>query len=355
MAHFAKYQATALGNMLGHYKRLATARGFERENVDPERSWQNYDLRERADQLGFVRDRIEGLHLKRRPRKDAVRVVDCVVTMPRDYHGDQRVFFEAVADTLDEMFGSENAVGAWVHLDEATPHLHYSFVPVTEDGRLSAKSILTRSFLNSFHPRLERGVAARLGTERVGLTLSPEEHGRRQLNHLSQREYIDAQRALDEINEQVEQANRRLESVQADLAPVQEEARRLSQDVLRAQREHRLLQAKRGRALAEERRAREEYEVARERNEDARMRNEDARDRLVAAQELVMGWLGSLLELPRKVYDRLSTWSQDMAFVTYRLPVTDPPATAHGALEQARRANERGGGQPRRGGRGRRL
>ena len=68
-----------------------------------------------------------------------------------------------------------------------------------------------------------------------------------------------------------------------------------------------------------------------------------------------MGWLGSLLELPRKVYDRLSTWSQDMAFVTYRLPVTDPPATAHGALEQARRANERGGGQPRRGGRGRRL
>lgn len=341
MAHFAKYQASALGNMLGHYKRLATARGFERENVDPERSWQNYDLRKRDNQVEFVRERIEGLRLKRRPRKDAVRVVDCVVTMPRDYHGDQRVFFEAVADTLDEVFGSENAVGAWVHLDEAQPHMHYSFVPVTEDGRLSAKSILTRSFLNSFHPRLERGVAARLGTERVGLTLSPEEHGRRQLNHLSQREYVDAQRALDEINEQVEQAERRLESVQADLAPVQEEARRLSHQLFVAQVEHRAL--------------RERERKARERNEVARMRNEDARDRLFAAQELVMDLLGSLLEIPRRVHERLSAWSQDMAFVAYRLPVTDPPATAHDTLEQARRANERGVGQPRRGGRGRRL
>lgn len=310
MAHFAKYQATALGNMLGHYKRLATARGFERENVDPERSWQNYDLRERADQLGFVHERIEGLRLKRRPRKDAVRVVDCVVTMPRDYHGDQRVFFEAVADTLDEVFGSENAVGAWVHLDEATPHLHYSFVPVTEDGRLSAKSILTRSFLNSFHPRLERGVSERLGTERVGLTLSPEEHGRRQLNHLSQQEYVDAQRALDEVREQVEQEQRRLESV-------------------RRERE-----AAESRNLALEQQVRELGEGVR----GLRARRAAARERI---ESLLESMRDELLEVP----DIVTEWTMSLARSIYA-QVDRTVDSALGTLGAARRAMQGQQGQP---------
>ncbi len=31
---------------------------------------------------------------------------------------------------------------ATVHLDEKTPHIHFGFVPLTEDGRLSAKEVI---------------------------------------------------------------------------------------------------------------------------------------------------------------------------------------------------------------------
>ena len=33
-------------------------------------------------------------------------------------------------------------VSAMVHMDEKTPHMHLSFVPITQDGRLCAKEIL---------------------------------------------------------------------------------------------------------------------------------------------------------------------------------------------------------------------
>lgn len=124
MAHIEKYQSSALGNMLGHYERRAELEhGYERENIDPERTHLNYNLCERPDQLGFVDERIAALDLKRAPRKDAVRMVDTVVTLPAAYHSDTREFMEAVKDTLDGIFGAENCVGAYVHMDEKTPHI----------------------------------------------------------------------------------------------------------------------------------------------------------------------------------------------------------------------------------------
>ena len=38
----------------------------------------------------------------------------------------------------------ENIVRFTLHMDERTPHIHWVFVPITEDGRLSAKEILSR-------------------------------------------------------------------------------------------------------------------------------------------------------------------------------------------------------------------
>ena len=36
----------------------------------------------------------------------------------------------------------ETIISAVVHMDEKTPHMHLSFVPLTADGRLSAKEIV---------------------------------------------------------------------------------------------------------------------------------------------------------------------------------------------------------------------
>lgn len=197
MAHIEKYQASALGNMLGHYERRAELEhGYERENIDPERTHLNYNLCERSNPLGFVDERIGELDLKRAPRKDAVRMVDTVVTLPQSYTGDVQAFMGAVKETLDGIFGDENCVGAWVHMDETTPHMHYASVPVTEDGRLSAKSLLNRTFMRQFHDRLESGVCERLGIERAGLTLTNEEREQRAGKYVSLPEYKAAQDAV---------------------------------------------------------------------------------------------------------------------------------------------------------------
>lgn len=246
MAHIEKFQASAMGNMLGHYERRAELEhGYERENIDSTRTNLNFNLCTRPDPLGFVDERIAALDLKRAPRKDAVRMIDTVVTLPAAYHGDTREFMAAVKETLDGIFGAENCAGAYVHMDEKTPHMHYASVPVTQDGRLSAKSLLNRTFMRRFHDRLEAGVCERLGIERAGLTLTDEEREQRAGKYVDLPEYkavqdavrrkeqrsmelnneiadkegdlIELDSQLEDVRLDIDAATERLESVQADL------------------------------------------------------------------------------------------------------------------------------------------
>ena len=68
--------------------------------------------------------------------------------------------------------GEENIISAVVHMDEKTPHMHLSFVPITKDGRLSAKEIIGNKkklcewqdkyfeHMSLNYPDMERGKAA---------------------------------------------------------------------------------------------------------------------------------------------------------------------------------------------------
>ena len=53
-----------------------------------------------------------------------------------------RVFFEEALRFLEQHQSKETIISAVVHMDEKTPHMHLCFVPLTEDGRLSAKDIM---------------------------------------------------------------------------------------------------------------------------------------------------------------------------------------------------------------------
>ena len=50
-----------------------------------------------------------------------------------------RAFFQHAVDFLRNELGEDRLISAVVHMDEKTPHMHVSFVPITKDGRLSAK------------------------------------------------------------------------------------------------------------------------------------------------------------------------------------------------------------------------
>lgn len=53
-----------------------------------------------------------------------------------------KAFFEEAVHFIEKHQSKDTIISAVVHMDEKTPHMHLSFVPLTADGRLSAKDIV---------------------------------------------------------------------------------------------------------------------------------------------------------------------------------------------------------------------
>lgn len=156
-------------------------------DIDYEKSKQNYNLSE--NKLTYhekIKERISELPLKKSVRKDAVVMAQVLVTSDKFFFDGisqekQKEFFQDSYDFLAEQYGKENIVSAVVHMDEKTPHMHFNFIPATEDGRLSAKEILTPKTLGKQHDEFYQQVGKKYGLERG------EKGGNR--NHLETKEY----------------------------------------------------------------------------------------------------------------------------------------------------------------------
>ena len=117
-------------------------------DIDFERSSLNYSLCSNADNSSFnsyidqqIAERYTG---KKAIRKDAVRMVQVLFTSDTEFFSritaeQQREYFQSCYEWASKRWGSNNIISADVHLDEQTPHMHLNFVPLTADGRLSAK------------------------------------------------------------------------------------------------------------------------------------------------------------------------------------------------------------------------
>ena len=85
--------------------------------------------------------------LPEKRRKDAVLAVEYVLTASPEW-GDkataaqQTDFFEQSKKWLAEKYGAQNVIVASIHRDETSPHLSAFVVPITADGRLSAKDYI---------------------------------------------------------------------------------------------------------------------------------------------------------------------------------------------------------------------
>ena len=56
--------------------------------------------------------------------------------------GEVKAYFQEALDFIQQHQDPKTIISAVVHMDEKTPHMHLSFVPLTEDGRLCAKEIV---------------------------------------------------------------------------------------------------------------------------------------------------------------------------------------------------------------------
>lgn len=172
---FAKYKGPTISRIEAHNERT---KEFYASNPDikTELSKHNFHLvhpkrKYRAEADRMIRE--AGC----KARKDSVRMVETLITASPEFFAGKKPrevkeFFEYALEFLKTKQAAETIVSAVVHVDEKTPHMHLCFVPITEDGRLSAKDIvgnrkkLTQwqdeywSYMVKKYPDLERGESA---------------------------------------------------------------------------------------------------------------------------------------------------------------------------------------------------
>lgn len=182
MANYAimrieKRKLGSVGRIGNHHERLK-AEYKSNPDIDPSRTHQNYHIIEPPSKYRkAVLGRIESVGAKR--RKDSVVMQDCFVGGTLDWLKgktveEQREYFDYAYRFFEDSFGKENIISAVVHLDEATPHMHLCFVPITKKGRLSSKEIIGGpkglvnwqdkfyAYMHEKYPDITRGTPARL-------------------------------------------------------------------------------------------------------------------------------------------------------------------------------------------------
>lgn len=202
---------------------------YVHKDIDSHYTGQNYALYSQNCSFNqSIKKRIAQLNLPRAVRKDAIVMVQVLVTSDCDFFSNlakeqQKQFFEDSYYFLSERYGKENIISATVHLDEKTPHMHFNFVPVTSDGRLSAKSVLTRQNLIEQHTAFYEQVGQKYGLNR-GQT---KEERIKQGNHQKNMTMPEYKAYMAELNQMRERA----EILESELKTLREQKKLLENQI----------------------------------------------------------------------------------------------------------------------------
>ena len=190
MAHFEKYTAGAIGHMLAHYDRTHSS---STSKINESKTFLNYNLAAKdqpLSQLDFIHKRLSEIKVLK--RKDVNVMCDWIVTAPQELAKDELpLFFAETYKFLNERYGKENVISAYVHLDETTPHIHYAFVPVVMDKKknipkLSAKERVPVRELKTFHPDLTKYMKTVFGRD-IGIQNDATSLGNQTIKQLKQK------------------------------------------------------------------------------------------------------------------------------------------------------------------------
>lgn len=222
-----RVQKMGAGSVKGieiHDRREKEGISHTNKDIDWERTRLNYNLHpdQNSNFQRAIKERISKLNLKRAVRKDAVVMGQVLVTSEHKFFEEmtrerQEQFFRDSYNFLADRYGKENVISATVHLDERTPHMHFNFVPVTPDGRLAAKSVLTRQSLIEQQTAFQERVGKQYGLER-GL-----EGGKKR--HLDVLEYkaLTATERAQEALRSVSKAQERAQAIKDQIGPLRVE------------------------------------------------------------------------------------------------------------------------------------
>lgn len=144
----------------------------ERETHNANSKRTHLNVHTAADSVDAAMGRLRAL-LPPKRRKDAVLAVEYMMSASPEWwksasQVQQKDFFVQARDWIVEKYGADRVIVSTEHHDETTPHLSVFVVPLTQDGRLSAKEFVGNrqkltadqtSFAKKVgHLGLERGV-----------------------------------------------------------------------------------------------------------------------------------------------------------------------------------------------------
>ena len=194
MANVQKYTRAQVGGLTRHFERAKKDTGeyyqFGNQEVDIARSHLNYNLAPDRDQLSFIRQRTSEVECVGRANINVM--CSWVITSPKGMSDDELpTFFEEAYGFLNRRYangGEQNVVSAFVHMDEVSPHLHYAFIPVVHDvkkgiDKVSAKAVVDRKDLQTFHKDLERHMSEVFGRE-IGILNEATKAGNKTIQEL---------------------------------------------------------------------------------------------------------------------------------------------------------------------------
>lgn len=262
MANVRKFTRGAIGHMCAHFERKQQYNKetkqmeyvkFGNQEIDTARSHLNYNLApERKSQSEFIKQRCSEVYCH--GRKDVNVLCSWVVTAPKDLDpAEHDKFFKSSYQFLEDRYGKDNVVSAYVHKDESgQPHMHFAWVPVAFDVKrqrqtVSAKMVIARKELQEFHPALQKHLEAELGhpvsvltgdlSDRPDLTLAQYKSYRELCKSLE-----NGQQQASELSETIRQMEGRLELIRAEYEPkkayLDEFARQQAGSIHEGVREH---------------------------------------------------------------------------------------------------------------------
>lgn len=198
-----KFTRNQSGNILVHCDRSDPNRTYKNQEIDHSKTYLNYNLapeHKGMTDYEFMKKRCEEFKVLK--RKDVNWLVSWVITMPADYKGNKALFFREAYNFMENRYGKDNVVSAYVHLDETSPHMHFCFVPVIFDKKkqeykVNAKQCINKVELKQIHPEMQEYLENKLQTK-VNILNGATAEGNKTIEQLKKEEKI-KQKVISEL------------------------------------------------------------------------------------------------------------------------------------------------------------
>lgn len=196
----------------------------------------NVTLKESNDWLQDINREIQAAGAK--ARSNSVMALDTIYTASPEFfqertNAENDKFFQDCLKFHNEHFG--HIISAVVHYDETTPHLHIISVPLTKDGRLSARDVIGNKAKMSktqdqFFEQVGRGYGLERGIHMDGQEkkehISAQEHELREIR----RQIARGQEELGAIEHSKKSARTRAQEYRQTAAELQKEVEQLQEE-----------------------------------------------------------------------------------------------------------------------------